>query len=163
MLPSNRRFPPAARRSLALLPLVLLGAACGLTDPDDSSLRAQIQTHRERWEARPFRDYAATLERQCFCLPAATEPVRIEVRQGQIVRRVDPETGEPVADPPPVPVPTVDGLFVILLEAVEGDAAAIELEWNAELGFPVRFFIDYDRQVADEELGFEVRDVEPLD
>lgn len=151
------------RLAPAVLALALLPAACGVTGPDDPSLREEIEARREQWEARPFRDYAARLQRECFCLPEARGPVRVEVRQGRVARVVEPDSGELVEDRLWHLFPPVDGLFVVLLEAVEGGADDVEVEWDPGLGFPTRIFIDYDRRTADEELGFRVESVAPLD
>lgn len=156
----------AARRAggLALSVVLLLGTAagCGIVGPDDDR-REEIEERREEWESRSFRDYAFTLRVACFCLPAATEPVRVEVRRGRIARIVDPDTGELVDQDRWPLYPTIGGLFTILLEAVEADAHEIDVEWDAMLGHPRHVFIDYERRTVDEEIGYEVRDVVSLD
>ncbi len=143
--------------------LPLLASCDSMTSPDEQSFREEIEAHREQWEARPFRDYAYRLERVCFCLPGTQGPVRVEVRMGRVVRVLDTETGEPVAEHLHHLFPGVDGLFTILLDAVDRDAHEIEVEWDAGLGHPTRIRIDYDPQVADEELGFDASGVEALE
>lgn len=150
------------RLALSLVLVVAAAAGCGIVGPDDDR-REEIEERREEWESRSFRDYAFTLRVACFCLPAAREPVRVEVRRGRIARIVDPDTGELVDHDRRPLYPTIEGLFTILLEAVEADAHEIDVDWDAMLGHPRHIFIDYERRTVDEEIGYEVRDVVPLD
>lgn len=149
--------------TLVLVSIPVLVSCDGGTGPDETGLRRQIVEHRERWEARSFRDYSYRLQRNCFCGPEARGPVRVSVRQGQVVRVLEAETEEPVRDDLVHLFPGVAGLFSLLLDAVDRDAYEVEVEWDAELGYPTRFFIDYDSRTADEELGFDASDVTPLE
>lgn len=162
--PRPARLPRTASPCLALVLVLPLLVSCdGPTGPDDGGLREEIEAHRQGWEARPFRDYAYRLQRDCFCPPEARGPVRVVVRRGQVMNVLDPETGEPVSERLHHLFPGIGGLFVVLLDAVDRGADDVEVEWDPDLGFPARVFIDYHRQTADEELGFEAADVEPLD
>ena len=155
-----RRRPWTA---LAVLLPLLLSACGGVTDPEGGDLREEIVEHRREWEERSFRDYAFRLVRSCFCAADARGPVRVEVRRGAVTRVVYSESGDPVPDRLVHLFPSVGGLFAILLDAVDRGAARVDVEWDAELGYPSSSFIDYEPAVADEELGFEVREVTPLE
>jgi hypothetical protein len=50
----------------------------------------------------------------------------------------------------------VEGLFDILRDAIVRDAHVIEVTYDVETGVPIKFWIDYAENIADEELGFRV-------
>jgi len=156
-----------SRFSLLLgLFLTLAGFTCSTStglDYQPDGLRSQIEWHRARWESRRFDDYAFQLKRICYCPPEYVGPVRVEVRTGQVARIVDPVTGERVDERLWHVFPTIDGLFTILLDAVDRRADRIEVEWAPSLGYPAEIRIDYRLEIADEEIGYEVRDVDALD
>ena len=57
--------------------------------------------------------------------------------------------------------PTLTELFDLLEDAVERNASSISVDWDADYGFPVDIYIDYEENTADEELGYEVRAFTP--
>jgi hypothetical protein len=57
---------------------------------------------------------------------------------------------------------TVEDLFAVLADAYDRGAASVRASYDAETGQPTEFFIDYDEQIADEEVGFTVEPVRPL-
>jgi hypothetical protein len=97
-------------RRLALALCLLLGA-CGLFDfLTGDSQRERLQRNRDRWESLQIRDYDFDFDRSCFCPPEILDPVRIEVRAGEISRIVNLQTGETV-QPQFFGWPTIDSLF----------------------------------------------------
>lgn len=145
--------------------LLVTLSACDAVGPgvdEDDDLREEIERRRGAWTEREVRDYAFTLRRLCFCPPEFTGPVRIEVRRGEVaqVRRTDGTDVDPARWHL---YPTVDGVFAILLDAVDRRADSVAVEWSEELPSPRTVFIDYRRATADEELGFELDGLEPLE
>ena len=64
------------------------------------------------------------------------------------------------------PVPddlTVDDLFARLAAAIENNAFEIDVEWDADLAYPKRTFIDFDERIADEEQGWAISELTPLE
>lgn len=145
--------------------LLVTVSACGAVGPSvdgEGDLREEIERHRSAWTEREVRDYAFTLRRLCFCAPDVTEPVRMEVRRGEVtqVRRPDGTDVDPARWHL---YPTVDGVFAILLDAVDRGADSVAVQWREDLPPPRTVFIDYRDATADEELGFELEGIEPLE
>ena len=99
-----------------------------------------------------------TLRRLCFCpSPDYTGPFEVTVRGGDVsaVRlngsAVDAERGV-----------SVEALFALIDDAYARGAAEVELAFHPELGYPTSIGIDYDRQMADEEIGYRVSDLARL-
>ena len=87
--------------------------------------------------------------------------VRLTVEDGSPTGLVVLEDGTVVPEPDPSEYPTVTGLFDILEEAVDQEAHSINVTWDPTFGFPTTFFIDYSLNIADEELGYDVRAFQP--
>ncbi len=98
---------------------------------------------RGLWLEADLRNYSFTFQQLCFCPPEITEPVLIEVMNGE-VEAVSRPGAESHLDPPSVAdyVP-VEGLFDLVQEAIDRDGDVIEVEYHAEFGYPTSAFFDY--------------------
>lgn len=142
------------RRIWAILLLVAV-AGCGTTGPG-GDLRSQIEANRALWQQLGPASYEYGVQRLCFCGPDAIGPVRVTVEDGTVVARVYTESSDPVPDDFEPLFPDVEGLYDVLLDALDRDAADINVTWDSVTGLPTEFFIDYNVQIADEELGFRI-------
>lgn len=145
-----RRVLPAA----GLLALVL--SACSDLGPTGEGLAAEIAAHRALWEERRPSAYVYEVERVCFCPVEARGPVRVRVRDAQVLARAYVATGAPVSGELERLFPGVEGLFDVLEDAVARNADQIRVEWDLESGAPLDLWIDYDGTTADEEQGFRI-------
>lgn len=145
----RRRLPPI------LAALALLSAGCLDAGPG-ADLRDRVERNRERWlDLRPS-DYRYELRRSCFCPVEYLGPVTLRVVDGQVVEAHYTETGVPVDAGTADAFPSVDGLFDVLLDALDRDADRIDVDFDEDTGIPLEFFIDYEQNAADEELGYRV-------
>ncbi|MDX1419890.1 MAG: DUF6174 domain-containing protein [Rubricoccaceae bacterium] len=125
-----------------------------------SSTAEGLADARGRWAEADLDDYQLEYTRACECLRAAAGPFLVTV-EGGAVTEVEPLSGEPLPDGyEPF---TVVRLFDAIDEAFDEGADAVDVVYDAALGFPVRIAIDYDARVADEELYLEVTGFERLD
>ncbi len=111
-----------------------------------------LEAARRLWARTRPAAYVFTVQPLCFCIP---RPLTLTVRDGVVVDARDPATGAPAA---PAPQFTVDSLFAHLDDAVRRRAASISATYDPRRGYPVSTFVDYDESMADEELGYAVRD-----
>lgn len=153
--------PSAASLRGALLVLVLaVSAGClsGPTDPLDRE-RERLEQARAQWRSQGLQDYQYTFRRICFCAPSATEPVVVTVRGGAIVSVQSVATNAPAdADF----YFTIEGLFGLLADAIDADAAQVRADYDAARGYPTSGFIDRNAMIADEELGFTATELRAL-
>ena len=138
--------------------LVLLALAWGCSDagPDTGSLAEEVAEHRRMWESYRPATYVFELERQCFCGTEARGPVRMTVQGDAVVTRVYSDSGTDVPGEYAEIFPRVDGLFDILEDALRRGAEQVDVRWDATSGAPASFFIDYSRNIADEEVGYHI-------
>ena len=145
-------------RTCVVVLSVALAAACGdSTGPDN----VQFVLNRAKWESQGPSTYAFEYQRaSCECTPEMVQRVRITVVNGQVTAVDNVETGAPVTFP--TFQITIDSLFTDLAGALQQKPYRFTATYDALLGYPTTVFVDYDRQTADEEVGFFTRLVSPL-
>jgi len=153
------------RRPGTMLWLALLvpgPAACTDGGPELENHVERLAEHRGLWQSTRPAAYTYAVERLCYCLLPG--PVRVIVREGAATERVYVETGDPVPQELADLYPTVDGLFDLLAQAFGSGAHEVDVSYDPTTGVPVDFWIDYEENVADEELGMRVVElVRPAD
>lgn len=117
-----------------------------------------LEAARQRWQDADMDGYRMTLQRVCFCpVPDYTGPFAVTVRDGEVASvllqgaGVDAERGM-----------SVDALFALIDDAYDRGAVEVEVKFDDELGYPTSIGIDYDFQMADEEIGYRVSDLARL-
>jgi hypothetical protein len=66
----------------------------------------------------------------------------VRVRNGEIVSQTYTETGMPVPEQHAVFFPAVDGLFDVILQAIESEADHMTVTYDSNTGAPAEIFID---------------------
>lgn len=142
--------------------LYLAGAAtltvasgCGVLDLQDDE-REQYEAARAQWERTRPDSYAATMERLCFCKPEAKGPVVVTVTGTTVVRRVYANNGQEVPADIAPSFPSIDGLFDLIEDALDQGVDEVQVFYDPATGIPFSMWIDYDKNVADEEAGYKV-------
>jgi hypothetical protein len=152
-----RRSSPGATASSAsrlagLALLCALAAGCGLfTKSELDEERARMEENRDLWRARGPASYTYVFRRICFCAPAATNPVIIQVRQRSVLSVRYEDTGAAV-DPSLLSLyPTVEGLFEIIENAIDQEAEVVQASYDPTLGYPTSITLDGSSMIADDE------------
>ena len=153
------------RYLLCLVGLLFVLSGCSADDtgvvtvPPDYS---HIPNPELRWAAYDLDDYTIVQTRACECLPPYE--YTIIVRNGEAVDvEYDVDDGEPVDDFTPEDAYTVEELFDVIQRAEQEGAYSIGVEYDARFGYPTSVFIDYDYNIADEELILTLSDLQLLD
>jgi len=146
----NRVFGPRQpfrRLSLAVAASVFL-SACSV-NPFALS-REAASDHRARWSASGIVDYEYVFGRTCECTRETTRRMRVEVRGGSVAGATYRDTGEPATMANGYP--TVEDLFDLIDDAIQRRAAGLTVSYDGPLGYPTEITIDYDLEVADDEI-----------
>jgi len=130
-------------------------AGCG-TNPFSLSQEA-VTDHRSRWSEAGMIDYEYVYRQSCECQPSSMEPARVEVRSGSVASVIYPGSGEAAASKDHYP--TIDGLFDLIEDAIDREAAGLIVSYDGFLGYPTEINIDYDLEVADDEITILVSDL----
>lgn len=112
-----------------------------------------------KWRQNKPRSYSYTLQRSCFCMPEFLKPIQIEIL-GNTVTRATVE-GVPLPLERRANALTVEGLFEIIREAIDDKAHRIDVQYDAEYGFPRSISIDRNAMMADEEVYYTATEFKP--
>ena len=140
----------------------MAGAAALLACRDPTGPGAELRQARRRWAVAEPAAYRFTLEQHCFCLFEITRPVVVTVRGGTVESRRYEDTGAPVDARWAGRFPAIEGLFAVIDTARARRAHRLVVTYDGARGHPVRIDIDYAVNVADDEIEYVVRDLQPL-
>ena len=142
---------------------LLLSACASITDPDRLDGAAQdLAVNLRRWRDHGYVDYDYVVSNQCFCVLGGV-PVRVVVRGNQVVSALYASTGQPLAANVAGWYGTIEGLFAMIDRAIAARAASIRASYDQALGYPADVFVDYVTNAADEEAGFRVTSLTPVE
>ncbi len=145
---------------LVLLPLL---AGCVIFSSIEEDVQGELDVNRALWDAAAVHDYSMTFQRLClFCNVEFLIPVRITVRGDTIHEVTDLDTGEPVEEPAEGAFLTVDEVFDVIQDALDRNAAEIDVRYNSTLGYPTDVVIDFSRSMFDDDTEFQISDLVEL-
>ena len=128
--------------------MLWLLSGCGLFDSLTGSQAEELRRNRERWAALDIRSYDYEHRKSCFCIPEVNQRVRVEVRNGVVMRTVNVATGEEISSPQ-VTWPTIDELFDDTERLFDTDYN-LKITYDRTLHFPARIVGDVPGAVDDE-------------
>jgi len=141
-------------------------------DPKMRQIKRRYEANLKKWQARKLQNYTFTLQRSCFCLPEYTTPMTITVNNGKIVSAVTESLMVEMKDDGSETTPkmvdvsdramTVDQLFNEIKQAIENNAASVNVRYDARWGYPRSIYIDLDRRMADEEIALTSTALKPI-
>lgn len=67
----------------------------------------------------------------------------------------------PFFEPPPSR--TIEDWFATVASAIDQNAVIMDIDWNSELGYPESGYIDISKMIADEERGWRISEILPLE
>lgn len=135
---------------LAVVALVVAGCSDG-TGPVGDELDLNVR----KWEKRGPSTYSYDYQAICYCIDSVLRPVTISVSDKEIVQVVFRDTQETVAAEAFDGYPNVEDLFEVIRDAIARDAHSIEVGYDPLFGYPTEASIDYQKNIADEEFGFQ--------
>ncbi|MEH2158912.1 DUF6174 domain-containing protein [Nostoc sp.] len=112
----------------------------------------QLNFNRRLWNQANISNYRITVSNSCFCIPDARGPVVIEVRNGQTTSITSVATGQPVNPQLFQQYKTIPKLFNVIQDGINRKASSLDVRYEPKLGYPTQINIDYNSQIADEEI-----------
>lgn len=112
----------------------------------------ELQANKEKWNSHEITDYSIEMQHICFCPPEAVRLMIFEIKNNEIrsVRYAD--TDEYVEAGYFNDYNTVNGLFELAEQAITKNPHEITISYDEEFGFIKELSIDYEYQIADEEV-----------
>lgn len=124
---------------------------------------SQLQVNRRLWRQQKISNYRYTLTRSCFCTAEARGPVVVEVRNGVTTAVTSVATGQPVDRELFKQYDTVTKLFNVIQDAINRKASSLTVQYDAKFGYPTQINVDYNSQIADEELYLTVENFQVIE
>ncbi|MBD2773603.1 DUF6174 domain-containing protein [Iningainema tapete] len=122
----------------------------------------QLKINRRLWNQQRISNYRYILTNSCFCIPDARGPVVIEVRNGITTSITNAATGQPVNPDFFQKYDTIPKLFNLTKKAIVGGAFSVNVQYDSTLGYPTQINIDYNSQIADEEIYLSIKDLQEI-
>ncbi len=137
-------------RYLTLLILILFSCSKSI-DEDKLSL------NESKWQSSKTVNYEFTLSIMCFCPVERTGPHIIKVVNDKIVTvnnlPYNPAlTGE---------LMTINQLFEFVKTSIAKNPFRNTIEYNSTYGYPQNVYFDFNQQIADEEIGYQITNFKP--
>ncbi|WP_375476423.1 DUF6174 domain-containing protein [uncultured Nostoc sp.] len=132
------------------------------TQTNNSLNSRRLRFNKRLWEQANISNYRITVSNSCFCIPDARGPVIIEVRNGQTTSITSVATGKPVNPELFQKYNTIPKLFNVIQDAINRKAFNLDVEYNAKLGYPTKINIDYNSQIADEEIFLTIENFQEI-
>lgn len=132
-----------------------------------SDLLDQIAAAEAKWRAADLASYEMVEQRQCFCASASLGSVRLEVTRDHSGAIEHVTSARRVEDDSPVPAEiaaeflSVRSLFSFIRWSIADDAHRIDVEFDDDLGYPLRVSTDRRANVSDDEIEYVVESVTP--
>ncbi|MEH2378584.1 MAG: DUF6174 domain-containing protein [Nostoc sp.] len=122
----------------------------------------QFKINYRLWRRQRIPNYRYEFTRSCNCLPKATELVIIQVRNGVTTSITSKETGKPVDAQLFQKYNTIPKLFNIIRNALIKKAANLTVQYEPKIGYPTQINIDYNSQIADDEIFFTIKNLQRI-
>jgi hypothetical protein len=153
-------LPGAGSAPFVLLALALSLAGCG-SPSSPSGAEEELEEARRTWSRQGYDSYTFKVSQFCFCVSEARGTFAVTVIRGEVVSVTDAETGAPRTPSPFVPL-TVEALFAKVDDAIESDAAQLEVRYDPALGYPQEIAIDFIELAIDDEVTYRASDLSQI-
>lgn len=136
--------------------LLLFGfALLACSDDDLDSNSVLLAENMEKWGSGHL-NYQYDYRNICFCALETTDEVSIFVLNGVIDSVAYNQSGLPVEPALYLNFRTVNQLFGLIQSAIDQEAFSLSVTYHPVLGYPSMIDIDYEQNLADDELGVRV-------
>jgi hypothetical protein len=120
----------------------------------------RLNFNRSLWDKANISNYRYTFSNGCFCIGEARGPVVIEVRNGQTTSiTLD---GKPANPQYFEKYKTIPKLFNVIQDAINRKAYSLNVQYNSQFGYPTQISIDYNSQIADEEIYLTIENFQKI-
>lgn len=139
---------------------LLMAALCSC---EQKVVNPQNESTPSDWDALNIDDYEIDQRVNCFCAtPPANRFHKITVRDDKIVSAVDLQDGQVLPEKDFAFFKTISEL-VEFVDSIDRDGVAVyDVRIDSTHGFPTFIYIDFDSRLADEEIGYETKNLHPL-
>lgn len=118
-----------------------------------------LANNKEKWALRNIKSYQYQYRESCFCLAEVTQNKQVTVANGVVTEAFFLQTSDYLTTEQLTRIKTVDGLFNAIENAVNAKAYRIDVSYNIVYGYPETISIDYNKDMADDEITYYAKDL----
>ena len=150
-------------RNIILIVMTLILAGCAAMGSAQGS-QSEIEQNKEKWRDAGISHYRYHLFISCFCVFVENMPLVIEVQDGKVVS-MEYQNGSEI-DPSLLELfekyATIDRVFAEVEAGLNGAADNVVVKYDPTYGFPSEVTLDFEEQVADDEIYLTLSNFEEL-
>jgi hypothetical protein len=136
--------------SLTLVIMAVVLNSCDKETNVDQASVAELDLNYKKWQSLAIKNYQFTEQLNCFCVDRG--PYTLTVANSAIATIKDKDGNNASSGQPGVK--TIDDLFLYIKASLERNPATVTIKYNATYGYPESIYFDFDKQMADEEMGY---------
>lgn len=143
------------KRVLFLIVCILIFLSCS---SDDNDFDDELNKNRQLWQSKQITDYKWNERISCFC----AGPLERSVYVVNLVKDkvefdetgYDPEFLEEIREYVFNSSHTIEDAFDLAEDLLNRDVAFLEIEYDEVYGFPTLISVDYEENIADDEIAY---------
>jgi hypothetical protein len=135
-----------------LLPVTILLACVSRSEEIAQSV---VEVKYQQW-SEVSQNYEVSFQQLCFCLPDSVRPIRLTVRNNEIVKAIFEDDQSEVTVDVMADLKTIDDIFQTIINAKARPAHSVEIEYDPINHYPLKVDIDFDNRLADDELHWQL-------
>lgn len=149
----------SVRLLTVLLPTTLLLACISRSE---AIAQPSVETQYQQWSSFS-QNYEVSFQQLCFCLPDNIRPMRLTVRNNQIVKAIFEDDQSKVTADVMTDLKTIDDIFQTIINAEARPAHSVNIKYDPINHYPFKIDIDFDSRLADDELHWQLSNLVFLD
>ena len=146
-------------RNLIFLSFLIWLTGCVKSNPDQIQIiKGDPASQLALWKKKGISNYEMTMKISCYCLQGRVGPHLIVVENDKI-KTVN---NLPYDSTKTGPILTINELFDFIIISLAKNPYQHSLDYNTIFYYPKNIYFDFSKQIADEEIGYEITSFKAL-
>jgi hypothetical protein len=146
-------------RNLIFLSFLICLTGCVKSNPDQIQIKIEDPASQlALWKKKGISNYEMTMKISCYCLQGRVGPHLIVVENDKI-KTVN---NLPYDSTKTGPILTINELFDFIIISLAKNPYQHSLDYNTIFYYPKNIYFDFSKQIADEEIGYEITSFKAL-
>jgi len=146
-------------RNLIFLSFLICLTGCVKSNPDQIQIvKGDPASQLALWKKKGISNYEMTMKISCYCLQGRVGPHLIVVENDKI-KTVN---NLPYDSTKTGPILTINELFDFIIISLAKNPYQHSLDYNTIFHYPKNIYFDFSKQIADEEIGYEITSFKAL-
>jgi hypothetical protein len=146
-------------RNLIFLSILICLTGCVKSNSDQIQIvKGDPASQSALWKKKGISNYEMTMKISCYCLQGRVGPHLIVVENDKI-KTVN---NLPYDSTKTGPILTINELFDFIIISLAKNPYQHSLDYNTIFYYPKNIYFDFSKQIADEEIGYEITSFKAL-